>query len=259
MSVNTTSPGERDLQGRTALITGGSRGIGRACCERLARSGARVAVNYRSNEAAARETLRRVEVAGGSGCTVRADVSSPEEVQRMVAEVTEQLGPVDLLVNNAGIFHRVSHEETTPDLWRETLETNLTGAYQVTWEVKPGMIRRGFGRIVNIASIAGLRPRPRGIAYAASKAALISLTQSLAAAVAEHDVRVNAVAPGLIDTEILEGVDQAALDRLIQATPISRMGQPGEIAELVAFLLSERSSFITGQTLICSGGRVTLP
>lgn len=247
------------LQDRTALVTGGSRGIGRACCIRLAKSGANIAINFRADEAAATETARLVEAAGAKAHTVQADVSSHADVDRMTAEVAETLGPIDLLVNNAGIFELATHEETTPELWRRTLDVNLTGAYLVTWAVLQGMIERKFGRIVNIASIAGLRPRARAIAYAVSKAGLISLTQSLSEAVATDNVRVNAVAPGLIDTEILDGADEQLLEGLIAATPIPRIGRAEEIAEVVEFLLSERSSFMTGQTLVASGGRVLLP
>lgn len=250
---------ERTLDGRTALVTGGSRGIGRACCIRLAQSGANVAVNFRSDEAAAAETVKLVESAGTRGHAVQGDVSSETDVARMVDDVTAALGPIDLLVNNAGIFQLATHAETTPELWRRTLDVNLTGTFLVTSAILPGMIERRFGRIVNIASISGLRPRSRAIAYAASKAGMISLTQGLSEAVAGDNVRVNAVAPGLIDTEILADADAKLLDDIISATPIPRIGRPEEIAEIVEFLLSERSSFMTGQTLVASGGRVLLP
>jgi 3-oxoacyl-[acyl-carrier protein] reductase len=250
---------ELELPGLTALVTGGSRGIGRACCLRLAAAGSRVAVNYVSGEAAAREVVSEIEAAGGKAISCQADVSSPEQVRAMLERVQAELGPVDLLVNNAGVFDIVSHEETSLDVWQRMLDVNLTGSYLVSWAVKDGMIERGFGRIVNMSSIAALDGRPTAIAYSVSKAGVVALTQSLALAVAEHNVRVNAVAPGLIDTEILAGVDPEWLDGLIQATPMKRIGQATEIAELVLFLLSERSSFMTGQTLVASGGRVTLP
>jgi 3-oxoacyl-[acyl-carrier protein] reductase len=253
------SNAERVFTGRTALVTGGSRGIGRACCVRLAQAGAKVAINYCSNEAAARETARTVEAAGGTALAVRADVSSPHDVERMVAEITSRLGPVDLLVNNAGVFDYVSHTETTPEIWRRTLDVNLTGAYYVTWAVKDSMIARGYGRIVNMASISALDPRPMSIAYAASKAGLVGFTKSVAAALAPHNIRVNAVAPGLIETEILDGVAPATLERLIDATPMKRIGTPEEVAGLVFFLLSDESAFITGQTLVTDGGRVMRP
>jgi len=250
---------DRPLAGRTALVTGGAKGIGRACCLRLAQAGAAVAINYLTSEQAASETIDLVERAGTRACLVRADVGSPEQVARMVDEVTRALGEIDLLVNNAGVFHYASHEQTTLDIWRQTLDVNLTGAYLVTWAVKQGMIERGFGRIVNIASIAGLRARPMSIAYAASKAGLIGLTKSVAEALAPHNIRVNAIAPGLIDTEILSGVDQERIDAIVQSTPLGRIGCGDDVAGAALFLLSEESSFMTGQTLVVCGGRVMLP
>src|SRR5262249_3161292 len=214
---------------------------------------------YCSNEAAAIETARLVEAAGGSALSVRGDVSHAEDVRRMIGEVTSQLGPVDLLVNNAGVFDYLPHTETTPEIWRRTLEVNLTGAYNVTWAIKDSMIARGYGRIVNMASISALDPRPMSIAYAASKAGLVGFTKSVAAALAPHNVRVNAVAPGLIETEILDGVAQATLDGLIEATPMRRIGTPEEVAALVVFLLSDESGFTTGQTIVADGGRVMRP
>jgi len=245
--------------GKIALVTGGSRGIGRACCLQLAKAGAAVAVNFRTNVQEAQKTIDAIEQAGGTAVKIQADVSSESQVIAMVNEVENTLGPIDLLVNNAGIFEHASHAETTVNHWQRTLDVNLTGTFVVTWAVKDGMIAREFGRIVNVSSIAGLRARPMSIAYSVSKAGVISLTKSLAEALATHNIRVNAVAPGLIDTEILDGVGQEALDRIVAATPIQRLGTPNEIAELVCFLLSDQSSFITGQTIVADGGRVTLP
>ncbi|HWB13000.1 MAG TPA: SDR family oxidoreductase [Pirellulales bacterium] len=250
---------DRPLAGRTALITGGAKGIGRACCLRLAQAGADVAINYLTSEQAARDTAELVQQAGARACLVRADVSSPEQVAAMVREVNGALGPIDLLVNNAGVFHFAPHGRTTLEVWRQTLDVNLTGAYLVTWAVKESMIERGFGRIVNVASIAGLRARPMSIAYAASKAGLIGLTKSVAEALAPNNIRVNAVAPGLIDTEILSGVSQDRIDAIVQSTPLERIGRGEDVAGAVLFLLSEESSFMTGQTLVVCGGRVMLP
>lgn len=250
---------DRCFTDKTALVTGGSCGIGRAWCVRLARAGAKVAVNYCSNEIAALETVRLVNEAGARGLAVRADVSSSDDVDRMIAAVSTELGPVDLLVNNAGVFDYLSHQETTKAIWQRTLDVNLTGAFLVTWAVKDAMIARGYGRIVNMSSISALDPRPMSIAYAASKAGLVGLTKSTAAALAPHGIRVNAVAPGLIETDILDGVEQATLDRLIDATPMKRIGTPEEVAALVFFLLSDESSFTTGQTIVSSGGRVMRP
>lgn len=144
-------------------------------------------------------------------------------------------------------------------MWKRTLDINLTGTFLVTWGVKDGMVARRFGRIVNVSSISALDPRPMSIAYAASKAGVVAFTKSIAAALAGDNIRVNAVAPGLIDTEIIEGVDPAALDRIISATPMKRIGTPEEVADVVLFLLTDESSFITGQTLIACGGRVMRP
>jgi 3-oxoacyl-[acyl-carrier protein] reductase len=247
------------FQGKTALVTGASRGIGKACALLLAQAGAKLAVNYRQNEAAAQETVAAIEALGVEATAVQADISCPEDVEALVRATTERLGPVDLLVNNAGIFDRVSHEETDWELWRKTMATNLDSAFLVTWAVKQSMIDRQYGRIVNISSIAGIRPRPMSIAYAASKAGLIGFARSLAQALAPHNIRVNSVAPGLIDTDILNDVAQQDIQDLIDATPIPRIGSVDDIAELVLFLLSDKSSFITGQTIVASGGRVTLP
>jgi 3-oxoacyl-[acyl-carrier protein] reductase len=248
-----------DFENKTVLVTGGSRGIGRACCRRLARAGARVAVNYRSRQDEARETARLVENAGGQAMIVEGDVADERSVAAMVARVNDQLGAIDMLVNNAGIFEYVSHDATTLDQWRRTLDVNLTGTYLVTWAVKPQMIARKFGRIVNVSSIAALRARPNAIAYAASKAGVVAFTKSAAEALIGYNIRINAVAPGLIDTEILQDVDEKALARLIDETPMKRIGQADEIADVVHFLLSEASRFKMGQTLVASGGRVMLP
>ncbi len=250
---------EPDFAGRTVLVTGGSRGIGRACCERLARAGARVAINYHSREDDALETARRVEAAGAEAMVVPANVADEQSVEQMVAAVNQRLGPIDMLVNNAGIFEYVTHETTTAEHWRRTIDVNLTGLYLVTWAVKPQMIERGFGRIVNMSSISALRSRPYGIAYAASKAGVIAFTKSASEALIPYNIRMNAVAPGLIDTEIIDDVDQAVLDRIVGETPMKRIGKADEIADVVHFLLSEASRFMLGQTLVACGGRVMLP
>lgn len=244
---------------KTALVTGGSRGIGAAICRKLAAEGAAVAVNYHRSADRAADVVAQITRDGGTAIALQGDVSSEEEVQKLVAETEQQLGPIDLLVNNAGVYDDVDHNHTTSDLWARTMRANLDGPFYTTWAVKTGMIERRFGRIVNISSIAGLRPRPACIAYATSKAGLIGFTRSVAVALAEHNIRVNAVAPGLIDTEIIADVPDEKKQALIDATPISRIGQPEEIAELVAFLLSEKASYITGQTYVADGGRVTLP
>ena len=249
----------KEFSGRTALVTGGSRGIGRATCVRLAREGASVAINYASNEAAALETQRLVETEGGQGQIVQADVSDTEAVARMVGETERGLGPIDLLVTSAGIAPTETWGEVAFEVWRRTMAVNLDGTFLPIMAVKDGMIARGFGRIVCFASIAGLRPRPAMLAYSTSKAAVIGFARSCSEAFAPA-VRINCIAPGLIDTDMpAASLDPAVRQRMIDATPLKRIGRPEEMAELALFLLSERSSYTTGQTYVADGGRVTLP
>jgi len=249
----------QEFSGRTALVTGGSRGIGRACVEMLAQHGASVAVNFRTNADAAQEAVETVVAAGQRAIAVQADVSDETQVQSMIETIERELGTVDLLINNAGVFHHVDHEATDIRIWNQTMACNLTGVFHVTWAVKQKMIGRGFGRIVNMSSISAIRARPNAIAYATSKAGVTGFTKSVAEALAGNNVRVNAIAPGLIDTDILNGVEQSKLDSLVAATPLGRIGTPEDVADLARFLLSEESRFITGQTLVVSGGRVMLP
>jgi 3-oxoacyl-[acyl-carrier protein] reductase len=240
---------------RTALVTGGSRGIGRAICQTLAEHGARVAINYGQNEEAARETLARISAAGGEGMIVGADVSREDEVASMVAEVEAQLGPVELLVNNAGIAASELHTEFAFVDWKRMFEVNVDGPFLTTWAVKDEMVKRGFGRIVNISSLASVMLKENMIHYATTKAAVTAFTRHCSAALARHDIRVNCVAPGLTDTDIAHEANPGMIDGLIAATPMGRMADPEEIASVVRFLLSDDSSFVTGQTIVACGGR----
>jgi 3-oxoacyl-[acyl-carrier protein] reductase len=249
----------QELAGRTALVTGGSRGIGRAVCVRLAREGARVAINYASNEQAARETERLVRDEGAECALLKADVSDPAAVAAMVAEAERTLGPINLLVSSAGIAATEARGEVSFETWRRIMAVNLDGTFLPIMALKDGMIARGFGRIVCFASIAGLRPRPSMLAYGTSKAAVIAFARNCSEAFAPH-VRINCIAPGLIDTDMpAASLDQATRQRMIEATPLNRIGRAEEMAELALFLLSERSSFTTGQVYVADGGRVTLP
>ena len=248
-----------EFAGRTALVTGGSRGIGRAVCVRLAEEGAKIALNYTSNEAAAEEAQALVEAAGAKCLLLRADVADPVAVAALVAEAERGLGPVDLLVTCAGIAPTETRGEVDFETWRRIMAVNVDGTYLPVMATKDGMIDRGYGRIVCFASIAGLRPRAAMLAYSTSKAAVIGFARSCSEAFAPQ-IRINCIAPGLIDTDMpAASLDQATRQRMIEATPLKRIGRPEEMAELALFLLSERSSFITGQTYVADGGRVTLP
>lgn len=239
--------------GRTALVTGGARGIGRAVCLMLADEGARVAVNYQRNTKAAEEVVRGLDGAE-KAIAVQADVSQPDEVARMIDTVRRELGPVDLLVNNAGIAESKPHAQLTFERWREMFAVNVDGPFLVTWAVKDEMLARKFGRIVNISSLAAKVLKPEMIDYATTKAAIESFTRHCAAALAPH-VRVNCVAPGLTETDMARDANAGMNSKIISMTLLGRIAQPSEIASVVRFLLSEESSFVTAQTIVACGGR----
>lgn len=244
--------------GRVALVTGGSRGIGRATALRLAREGADVAISYASRTAAAQEVVGEITSLGRRATAATCDVSKPDDVRRLVEHVHEQLGPIDLLAHCGAISNIASHEELSYEQWRETIDVNLNGTFLMVFAVKDEMLRRGFGRIVTVSSIAALRPRKMQIHYSSSKAGVIALTHCCAEAFAPH-VRVNCVAPGLTETEMAHVLPPETMRRVIDETPLGRIGEPHEIAGVIRFLLSEESSFMTGQTVVASGGRVMLP
>ncbi|MFN0053410.1 MAG: SDR family NAD(P)-dependent oxidoreductase [Planctomycetales bacterium] len=248
-----------DFNRRVALVTGGSRGIGRAIALQLAREGADVAISYAIRPEPARETVAAIQSLGRRAMCVPCQVAEAEPVERMVAQTRDELGPIDLLVHSGAISNTCDHSELTFERWKETIDVNLHGAFRVVFAVKDEMIQRRFGRIVMLSSVAALRPRARQIHYSASKAGVIALTRCCAEAFAPHNVRMNAIAPGLIDTEMAKVLSAEQTQSVISQTPLARLGTPEEIAEVACFLLSERSSFMTGQTITVSGGRVMLP
>ena len=246
---------ERIFEDRTALVTGGGRGIGRAICQMLAERGARVAVNFEHNQQAADETISMIAGQAERAMAVQADVSDSAAVDRMMRAVREQLGPIDFLINNAGIATTTSHHDLKYEDWKRMFDINVDGPFLTTWAVKDEMIERQFGRIVNVSSLAGIKIKPDMIHYATTKAALISFTRHCAQAFAPFNVRVNCVAPGLTDTDITRNGNLELVDHLIAVTPMKRMAEPAEIASVVKFLLSDDSSFVTGQTVPACGGR----
>ena len=253
---------DREFEGRTALVTGGSRGIGRAICIRLAASGARVAVNYAADRRAAQETRERIRDAGGGAEIYLADVGDEDATGAMFGAVERDLGPVDLLVTNAGVARSADALTMTAETWHEIMRVNLDGTFHSVWRAKDGMVERGYGRIVCISSVLGLVPNPiaaeRMIAYGTSKAAIIGFVRQCAAGLGPA-VRVNGVAPGYVATDMTADVTDEARARLTEAAALKRFGRTEEIAELVHFLLSERSSFTTGQTHVADGGYKFVP
>ncbi len=239
-----------------ALVTGGSRGIGRAVSLRLAKAGYTVIINYQSNEQAAQETLRLIQSQGGQAELLRFDVSNPESVQNAL-DAWQSSHPedyIDVLVNNAGIRRDNLLVFMEPDEFETVLRTNLFSFYHVTRPLLTPMIRHKHGRIINIASLSGITGLPGQCNYAAAKGGLIAATKSLAKEVAKKNVTVNAVAPGFIKTDMTDGLEEAELKKTV---PMNRFGSAEEVAALVAFLASDDASYITGECISINGGLYT--
>jgi 3-oxoacyl-[acyl-carrier protein] reductase len=245
--------------GKTALVTGGARGIGRAAVLRLASEGAAVAINFVSKEPAARDTQAAIARFGVRSAIVQGDVSLPDDARRIASETRKALGPIDILVHSAGISIVQPADAVTWETWRRIMSVNLDGTFNMVYAVKDEMIERKFGRIVNLSSLAALRPRQNQVHYSTAKAGVIAFTRCCAEAWAKHNIRINAIAPGLIDTEMVYELPKELRDAAIAGTPLGRMGTADEIANVIRFLVSEESSFMTGQCLAVSGGRVMLP
>ncbi|NLW49529.1 MAG: 3-oxoacyl-ACP reductase FabG [Candidatus Brocadiaceae bacterium] len=240
-----------DAQRQVALVTGAGRGIGRAIAVALARTGRHVLINYRTRRDSAEEALQQVEAAGGTGELLPFDVADSEAANRAVQGVIECHARIDILVNNAGIRSDMLMVWMKHDEWQRLLDVNLTGFFNVTQPVVKEMVLRRSGRIVSISSTSGQSGLPGQVAYAASKAGLIGATQALAKEVARRHVTVNAVAPGYIDTEMLEGLDKEAV---ADKVPVGRLGTAEEVASLVVFLCSDEAAYITGQVIGVNGG-----
>ena len=247
-----------DLTGRTAVVTGGSRGIGRAIVLRLATQGADVAFSYRGNAAAAEATAEEVRALGRTALPVNADVSQPESAETLIKEALDAFGKVDILVNNAGITRDDLIMRMGIDAWREVLETNLFGAFYTLKAVTRPMLKARSGRIINITSVSGQAGQMGQANYSSAKAGLIGLTKAAARELASRGITVNAVAPGFVLTELTQDLPEALQAQITERTPLGRFGTPQEIADAVAFLASDEAAYITGQVLAVDGGLVMM-
>lgn len=244
------------LKGKNALVTGSSRGIGRAIALELGRLGANVAVNYAGNEAKAQEVVDELEKMGVKAIKIQADVTDEDAVKKMVKEVIQTFGSLEILVNNAGITRdnllmRMKEEE-----FDEVINTNLKGAFLCTKAVVRQMMRQKYGRIINIASIVGISGNPGQANYVAAKAGLIGLTKSNAKELASRNILVNAVAPGFITTDMTDELTDEQKEAIFRLIPLERFGEPEDVANVVGFLASDKAKYITGQTIHVDGGMV---
>jgi len=242
---------------RTALVTGASRGIGRAAAIALGAAGFAVCVNYRAQEEAAQEVARTIRAADGEATAIQADVSKREEVEALFRQVGEQLGPPAVLVNNAGITRDMLLLRLSEDDWDAVLDTNLRGAYLCTKVALRSMLKARWGRIINVSSVVGLTGNPGQANYAAAKAGLIGFTRSVAREVANRSITVNALAPGYITTDITHDLPEELKARILEMIPAGRFGTPEDVADAAVFLASDAARYITGQVLNVDGGFVT--
>ena len=242
------------LNGKVALVTGASKGIGAAIALRLAERGARVAVNYNTSEGPAEQVAASIRDAGGDALTVRADVSDLPQVAAMVERISDDWGAVDILVNNAGIIGDSLLVRMTDEAWGQVIATNLNGTFYCTRSVLRAMVRKRWGRIVNISSVVGIRGNAGQANYSASKAGVLGFTKSLAKEVATRNITVNAVTPGYIRTDTVNVLPQHLKDRIMTWIPQGHFGEVDDIAHIVAFIASEKAKYMTGQVISVDGG-----
>ena len=247
-----------DLSGKAAIVTGGSRGIGKAIALRLAEQGADICFSYRGNATAAEQTRAEIEAQGRKCVAVQADVTQPESAEMVVKAALDAFGKVDILVNNAGITRDDLIMRMSPEAWRDVLETNLFGAFYTLKAVTRPMLRARSGRIIQITSVSGQAGQMGQANYSAAKAGLIGLTKAAARELGSRGITVNAVAPGFVLTELTEGLADEWKRRINEQTPLGRFGTVDEIAYAVAFLASDEAAYITGQVLAVDGGLVMM-
>jgi 3-oxoacyl-[acyl-carrier protein] reductase len=239
---------------RVALVTGGSRGIGRAIAERLASDGCRVAINYHSRSDAAEEAAAAIAAAGGEAIVAQGDVGDPDAVAAMFATIEERLGPVEILVNNAGITADDLLLRMKPEAWNSVIQTNLTSAYLCTRAALRGMLKARWGRIVSVTSVAGISGNAGQANYSAAKAGLIGFTKSVAREVGSRGITVNAVAPGFVATDMTDALGDEVRQAVLPSISMGRFGTPQEIASAVGYLASDHASYVTGHVLVVDGG-----
>mgnify|MGYP001289010037 CR=1 FL=1 len=244
------------LTDKTALVTGGSRGIGRAIAIKLAEKGAKVAVNFAGREDKANEVVELIKQKGGEAFTVQADVSNKEEVQEMVKKVIAEFGVLHILVNNAGIARDNLMMRMKEEEWDDVINTNLKGVFHCSKAVTRQMMKQRYGRIINISSVVGVAGNVGQANYVAAKAGMIGLTKTIAKELASRNITVNAIAPGYIETEMTDQLDSQRKEEMLKQIPLQRLGQPEDIAHFAVFLASEESGYMTGQTLHVNGGMV---
>lgn len=244
------------LQGKNALVTGSSRGIGKAIALELAKQGVNVAVNYAGNEQLAEEVVQEIKALGVASFKIKADVANEDDVKAMVKEVTKTFGSIDILVNNAGITRDNLLMRMKADDFDQVIDTNLKGTFLCTKAVARPMMKQRYGRIVNVASIVGVSGNPGQANYVAAKAGVIGLTKSTAKELATRNILVNAVAPGFITTDMTDVLEEEQKQAILSQIPLEKLGEPEDVAAVVRFLASEDSKYMTGQTLHVDGGMV---